>query len=287
MEKVLLFGGTGNLGKEIAKELKSQGYEFAIVLRNKNKAAEVSAITSNYIIADVTNPAELEGICDNFSIVISCLGKSVSPNDHSKTTFEEIDYQANYNILTEAIKSRIKKFVYVSAFQAEKYKHLEYFRVHEEFSQQLIQSGINYSIVKPPAIFCAFIDVIKMAKQGRLINIGNGSKLTNPIFEGDLAEICVNTINATNKIIEAGGREIYSRKRLNEIIQNEINPGKKLKSVPLIFIKIPLPVIKLFNKNTYDKYAFYLEVMQHDTIATGIGKMKFEDYIKLKIAEMV
>ena len=283
MKKVILFGATGNLGKEIAKELVKQGYDLTVVVRNDIKAKSLSDITSKFIIADVCNKATLEHIFDNQEIVISALGKSVSPNDKSKPTFREVDYFANSNILNQATKAGIKKFIYVSAFHSEKYLHLEYFKVHHDFSELLKKSGLDYSIIKPPAIFSAFIDMIDMAKKGQLVNIGQGDKKTNPIYEGDLAKIIIEAINKQNSIIEAGGKTIYTRKQLNEIVQNEIDVEKKLRTVPLGLFKISLPIIKLFSKNTYDKFAFFLEVMQHDTIAPQVGTTTFEDYVKHKV----
>jgi uncharacterized protein YbjT (DUF2867 family) len=286
MKKVLLFGATGNLGKEIAKELKNQDYDVVCVVRNRAKAVFLSELGCLIKEADVTNKDSLKNICEGYDVVVSTLGKSVSLNDKSKTTFEEVDLNANTNILEEAKKSRIKKFVYISALHSENYLHLDYFRVHHEFSERVKASGINYSIIKPPAIMCAFLDVIKMAKQGKLMNIGKGDKVTNPIFEGDLAKVAVNSITKNNVIIEAGGKRSYTRKRLNEIIQNEVKPGKRLISIPLYMIQLGLPLIKLFNKNTYDKFAFYIEVMKTDTSAPEIGDMSFEDYIKEKAKQI-
>lgn len=282
MKKVILFGATGNLGKEIAKELVNQGYELTVVVRNEKKAKILSHITSKYIVAEVCNKLTLEKICSNQDIVVSALGKSVSPNDKSKPTFREVDYEANENILNEALKSEIKKFVYVSAFHSEKYLHLEYFKVHHDFSDLLKKSGIDYSIIKPPAIFSAFIDMIEMAKKGQLVNIGKGDKKTNPIYEGDLAKITVDSINKQNSTTEVGGKTIYTRKQLNEIVQNEVNNHKKLRTIPIGLFKVSLPIIKIFSKNTFDKFAFFIEVMQHDTIAPQLGTMTFEDYVKLK-----
>ncbi len=285
MKKVILFGATGNLGKEIAKELVKQGYDLTIIVRNEAKAALLARYTTKYIVADVCNKATLDQILNNQQIVISALGKSVSPNDKSKPTFREVDYHANANILSEATKAGVKKFIYVSAFHSEKYLHLEYFKVHHDFSELLKTSGIDYTIIKPPAIFSAFIDMIEMAKKGQLVNIGEGDKKTNPIFEGDLAEIIVNTIDKKNSIVEAGGKTIYTRKQLNEIVQNEVDRYKKIRSVPLGLFKIVLPLIKLFSKNTFNKFAFFIEVMQHDTIAPQLGSMNFENYVTLKVNE--
>jgi hypothetical protein len=55
-----------------------------------------------------------------------------------------------------------------------------------------------------------------------------------------------------------------------------------MKNVPLVVFKFLLPILKIFNKNTYDKFAFFIEVLQNDTIAPQLGKMTFEEYIKMR-----
>jgi len=280
MKRVLLFGGTGHLGKKIAAELKKRNYETTAIVRSQAKAAELENTVDRCVVADVTQRAQLENICENFQVVVSSLGKSVSPNDKSKATFFDVDFTANSNILREALKGKVKKFVYVSALDAEKYPHLEYFKTHHDFSEQLKNSGLDYSIIKPPAIFSAFLDLMLMAKKGQLINIGAGDKLTNPIYEGDLANITVDSIDRANAVIEAGGVEILSRRQINEIIQNTIRPQKKVRTVPLGLFKFALPLIKIFDKNSFDKFAFFVEVTQHDTVATQIGEMRLEEYVR-------
>lgn len=282
MKKLLLFGATGNLGREIAKVATLQNYDLTVVVRNKNKADQLASITDQFIVADITDTSALTNICNGFDIVISALGKSVSPNDNSKPSFNDIDLIANSNILNEALKSGVKKFVYVSAFHSEKYVHLEYFRVHHEFAERLKTSGINYSIIKPPAIFSGFLDLVEMAKKGQLFTIGKGDKKTNPIYEVDLANECVSSIKDRDVTKEIGGKTIYTRRQLNEIIQNEICPAKKTKTVPLWLFKFSLPILKIVKKNMYDKFAFFTAVLQEDTIAPQVGQMKFEDYIKMK-----
>lgn len=287
MKKVILFGSTGHVGKKTAEELQQKGYDVTAVVRNDKKAAELKPFVHHIITADVTRPASLKDICYGMDVVISALGKSVSPNDHSKPSFRDIDLNANSNILDEAVKNNIRKFVYVSAFHAEHLTHLEYFNVHHQFSERLKQAGIDYSIIKPPAIFSAFIDLMDMAKKGRLVTMGKGDKLTNPIYEGDLAKIIVDSIHQPNAIIEAGGNEVLSRRQINEVIQKVVAPHKKIRSVPIGIVKAALPVMKLVSKNLYDKVAFFTAVMQEDTVAPKVGKMRLEEYVKMKEASTV
>lgn len=125
--------------------------------------------------------------------------------------------------------------------------------------------------------------MIEMARKGQLINIGTGDKKTHPIYEGDLAKICVDLIAEKNGVIEAGGKQTYTRKELVDIIQQSVNPKKTVKSLPLDLFTFSLPLIKVFNRNMYDKLAFFLEVTQHDTVAPPLGESRFEEYIKTKI----
>lgn len=285
MKKIILFGATGNLGKEIAKEAVHRGYNLTVVIRNKNKSSLFHNITNNIIVADVSQPGQLTGICNNQDIVISALGKSVSLNDKSRPGFIDVDFKANKNILEEALKSSISKFIYVSAFHAEQYQHLTYFKVHHDFAELLKQSGIDYSIIKPPAIFSAFLDLFDMARKGQLVTMGKGDKKTNPIYEGDLAKVCLDAINSSNSNIEAGGKHVYTRRQINEIIQQHVAPSKKVRSIPMGLVKTLLPVIRLYSRNMHDKTAFFAAVMQEDLLAPLIGEMSLEEYVKMKLVK--
>jgi uncharacterized protein YbjT (DUF2867 family) len=285
MNKVILFGGTGRLGTKVAQALKATNYEVTAVVRNEAKAKIIQPFVTHTLIADVTNSNELKNSCQGFDVVISTLGKSVSPNDLSKPTFEEIDLTVNSHIIEEAQRANVKKMVYISAFGAETLQHLAYFKTHYLVEQKLMQSGINYSIVKPVAIMSSFIDIIDLAKKGLSSTFGKGDKLTNPIYEGDLATICVASIQENKVVIEAGGNSVYSRKEINEIIQQHVAPHKRVWSVPFGLLKIGLPVLKIVNKNMYDKFAFYAAVMQHDTIAPKLGETTLETYLQNHLFE--
>jgi uncharacterized protein YbjT (DUF2867 family) len=286
MKKVMLFGATGNLGKEIARELTGRGYDLTVAVRNEERGRFMQAITKKYVVANVRDKESLVPLLRGQDIVISALGKSVSPNDRSRATFREIDYEANANILEAAKQTGIKKFVYVSAFRSEDYQHLEYFKVHHDFSELLKRSGLDYSIVKPPAIFSAYADMFELARKGRLVTMGKGDKRTNPIFEGDLARVVVDAIQHSYSTTEAGGKRSYTRKQLNEIIQAEISKDKTTRAVPLGLVKAVLPLIRIFDRNTYDKFAFFTAVMQEDALAPPVGEMSFEDYVKIRAREL-
>jgi uncharacterized protein YbjT (DUF2867 family) len=278
MQNSLLFGATGHAGRAIARELLRRGHQVTAVVRDERKARLLLWGIEQLIVADVLNPATLHGICSGYEVVVSALGKSVSPNDWSRPSFEDIDYQGNINILAEARRSGVRQFVYLSAFGAEKLRRLTYFRVHDDFSNALKISGLNYAIIQPPAIMSSFRDLEKMARSGWLITFGSGDSRTNPIHEKDLAKVCADTIGMPNQVVAAGGKRVYTRREINEIIQRLTAPGRSVRSVPRWVLKSALPLWRILNRNMYDKLAFFAEVLEHDTLAPQVGLLSLEDY---------
>jgi len=41
-------------------------------------------------------------------------------------------------------------------------------------------------------------------------------------------------------------------------------------------------MVRLFDKNQYDKFSFFIEVMQHDMIAPQVVDMTFQEYLRIK-----
>lgn len=275
---IILFGGTGNLGRHIAREVKQQGHSLTVVVRNPRRAQQLSLCADKLVTCPFTSDS-LTSVLEGHDVVISAIGKSLSPSDKSKATFEETDLHVNRLILKSAKANAVKKFVYISAFHAERYPNIAYFRVHEEFASELKQSGLDYAIIKPPALFSAYLEMIELAKKGLLFNLGSGDKRTNPIFDGDVAMIVVESIAQRNCEIEAGGRKVYSRAELASIIQQKAAPHNKVRTIPPQVIRLVLPVVRLSSQNIYDKLAFFVAGVAVDTIAPAVGGTDFSEYI--------
>ncbi len=280
MKKVLLFGATGHLGRAFAAELKSRGYQLDLAVRNPARAQALKIPRDRILHWDPDNADSLAAIFGEPDIIVSALGKSVSPNARDKQSFNEVDYKLNLEILAQAVGRSVRKFVYVSAFHSERYSHLEYFRVHEAFSNELKQSGIDYTIIKPTSLFSAYLDMIPLAKKGALFTIGKGVCKTNPIAERDVAKAAVDSLEQPNAVIEAGGPGVYTRRELAEILQQAVEPGRKVKRMPVALLRGLLPLIRIVDRNLFDKLDFFLEVMEADTVAPVSGTTRFEDFVR-------
>lgn len=278
----ILFGATGNVGRALASELIRAGHSTTAVIRDARKSHDFEAMGCAVRVADPNDPQQLKGLCAGQDVVVSAIGKPVSPNDRSKPGFQDIDHALNVRILNEALSNRCSEFVHISAFHSERYPDLAYFSSHHAFEKALMAAGIRHHIIKPPALFCAFNDMIPMARKGLLVQFGKGDRTTNPIHEADVARIAVAAIGGPTSVIEAGGPRTYTRRELADILQSAIAPKHTVKSVPMGLVKGFLPILKVLDRNTYDKLAFITTVMEVDTVAPALGERLFEDYVNRK-----
>lgn len=281
MQKILVFGASGNLGKMICQALKKEGYWLRIVVRSNISIPEIDEKADEKIMLDFNDEAALSCAVSNIDVIISALGKSVSLFDFSKPGFEDIDLKINLKILLSAAKLPVKKFIYISALGAELYPELTYFKAHESFSEALRNSGLKYTVIQPPALFSAFQDLVILSKKGLLFSVlGNGQQQTNPISEKDLAIVVTNAIHTDVPLIKAGGKYIYTRLKINQLINKNNNKRNFSICIPFWLMSGFLPIVRWFDRNLYDKLAFYTAVFRKDVLAPPIGETSLETYLE-------
>lgn len=61
----------------------------------------------------------------------------------------DVDYQSNVNLLEEAKTEATSKFIYISVFNAKNMSNLKSIQAKLRFEEELINSGLDYSIVCP------------------------------------------------------------------------------------------------------------------------------------------
>ena len=136
MEKVLLAGGTGYLGGHILKELIRRGISTTIIVRNANRISiELRDHEQISIVeAEVTRPETISNSCREIDTVISTVGITKQKDG---LTYMDVDYQANLNLLHEAVKRGVRKFIYVSVLNGEELKHLSWLMFQPRMCSQL------------------------------------------------------------------------------------------------------------------------------------------------------
>ena len=132
----------------------------------------------------------------------------------SKYNFED-NIELTKNMIKTCKKSGIKKIIYISGLGVTKNSTSDYFISKYKAEQEIINSGLNYTIFRPSYIvgkkdyLSKFI--LKQIKKGIVIIPGSGKYRLQPIFVEDVAKIIVESIyekKFSNKILDLVGPEI-------------------------------------------------------------------------------
>ena len=131
-----------------------------------------------------------------------------------KYNFED-NIDLTKNMIKTCKKSGIKKIIYISGLGVTKNSTSDYFISKYKAEQEIINSGVNYTIFRPSYIIgkkdylSKFI--LKQIKKGIVIIPGSGKYHLQPIFVEDVAKIIVESIyekKFSNKILDLVGPEI-------------------------------------------------------------------------------
>ena len=278
-KRIAIVGASGVLGQELLSLSSQFSYAIRSIIRNEDKKHLVEPLSQDVWIGDANHPEELTGCFEGIDTVISTVGKSISLFVREPQTFAEIDYQANLNLLQEAQRAGVKHFMYVSIFASETSPKLRQGWMQEKFSQELIRSGLPYTIIKPVGLFSGLNDLVTMGKSGLLLTPGDGSPKTNPIHQRDLAQFCWEHLSDANTVLEVGGPEIHSRQEVAELVCQMTKCRFNL-NVPLFVVKPGLKVVRLLGKNIHDKLSFFTYITTHDMVAPVYGQRKYETYLR-------
>ena len=193
--------------------------------------------------------------------------------------YMDVDYQANMNLLKEAQKSGVKKFIYVSVLNGEKLRNLKICNAKELFVEQLKQSGIEYCVVRPNGFFSDMSEFFNMAKKGRVYLFGNGELRSNPIHGADLATLCVDAMDKPEKEIEIGGPETLTQNEIAARAFDVLGNQPKITHIPDWVRGAILKLVRLFSGSKfYGPVEFFMTVMAMDMLASEYGNHTLKEY---------
>ncbi|RMF94552.1 MAG: NAD-dependent epimerase/dehydratase family protein, partial [Gammaproteobacteria bacterium] len=242
------------------------------------------------VVADVSDPASIrQAFKRPVDVVISCLAcRSGLARD-----FDAIDYQATRNVLEAALENGSKQFILLSAICVRK-PELPLQLAKLKMEDELIRSGIDYSIVRPTAYFWVFETQVPMIRKGRpgfLIGSGEQSQ-HNPISKEDLAEFmvgCIDNEERRNRLFIIGGPEvpenIVTYKQALLTVFEALGQEPRLVSIPAWVIRAVIRVTGLLGhvSRRLGVFSEFLKIslyyMENDMRAPGYGSMTLRQHL--------
>ena len=188
---VAVTGANGFVGKNVRKFLyKNKVRVLGISRKNFGKySTETKAQSKNLL------EQQLQKKLKNYDALVHLIGIGV---ESSGSTFEEINVNLTKNTIKLCKKSGIKKIIYISGLGVSKNNTSNYFTSKYKAEQEIINSGLDYTIFRASYIIGKTDHLTKslskQMKKGVIIIPGSGKYQLQPIFVEDVAKIILKSI---------------------------------------------------------------------------------------------
>ena len=202
---VAVTGVNGFVGKSVRKFLyKNKVNVLEISRKNFGKYSTKTKVQSKNLLEQ-----RLQKKLKNYDVLVHLIGIGV---ESLKSTFEEINVNLTKNAVMACKKSGIKKIIYVSGLGVSKNNTSGYFASKYKAEQEIINSGLDYTIFRASYIIGKTDhlskSLSKQMKKGTIIIPGSGKYRLQPIFVEDVAKIILEAIlekKFSNKILDLVG----------------------------------------------------------------------------------
>ncbi|MCI8285815.1 MAG: NAD-dependent epimerase/dehydratase family protein [Firmicutes bacterium] len=264
--KLLVFGGTGFLGKNLIQKMLNYDVVekiYCIIHKSKLNIADSKLVE---IHGNVLELSDLQ-IFDDIDICINLSG--IINGQGSKDDIMRINLQGTINCIEFCKRNNINKIIYISSINVKLKKYGEYAYSKILAENEIIKSGLNYIIFRPALIYgngCKGLSMIEsfIKKYGILPIFGDGKKLEQPIYISECVDIIAYYIirDKWNIHLNIFGKESLTYNEMCKIVAKVLNKKIILIHIPInicIFliniieklkIKLPISCEQLYHINT-------------------------------------
>ena len=245
--KIVVAGGTGFLGRHIAQALLGSGHGVSVLGRSPAKVASIPALQgANAVQGDVTDPSSLTGALDGAEAVVNAVQFPNHPIEVPRRglTYDRYDRQGTQNLLGEAKRAGVTRFVYISGAGADVTSDKTWYRAKGLAERAIADSGIEWTVLRPSWAYGpedkALNKFVAMTRFSPVIpRLGLAAQRVQPVHVDDIALAVTRIFERWNsgRTYEIGGPEIMT---MDEIIRTllEAMGAKRL------ILPVPLPLAK-------------------------------------------
>ena len=276
MKKVLIFGGSGQIGRHLIRRLTNKNYLVTVVTRNLHQKGTVLRLGGNpgyveIIEANIFDEEKLNDLFKDKDICINLVG-----------------------IISENKKNKFK-IIHISALGVDKAKDSKYAKSKLEGEKNILENFSKTTILRPSVVYS--VDDNFTTNLMTLLSLlpvfplyYEGKTKFSPIHVSELCEIILEIIEKCiiEKIVECVGPEELSFKEILKKLLFSIDKKRILFNLPLFLAKIiiffleklPKPLITQ-DQLTLLKYDNVISNEYKSNIDIGYkAKLRFEDEVK-------
>ncbi len=248
-DKIVVTGASGMLGQNVVLLLTEQGYSNIVAIDKhieNSKTLQTLNPSVRVVTADLTKSGDWENEFKDTTVVL-ILHAQITSLYREEFIFNNV--VSTKNVLEVIKKYKIQYIVHVSSSVVISVADDDYTSTKKEQEDLVINSGIDYTVIRPPLMFGWFDKkhfgyLSRFMEQTPIFPIpGNGKYLRQPLYGRDVAKVI---ISAMEKRLSSKIYNVIGYEEVDYIdIVREIKKVKKLRT---LILKIPYSIFYLLMK---------------------------------------
>ncbi|MTH36600.1 SDR family NAD(P)-dependent oxidoreductase [Paracoccus limosus] len=236
---VTIYGGSGFLGRQIARQMAQQGWRVRVAVRRPNEAGIVRTYGApgqiEPVPCNVRDDLSVTACMADADAVINCVGIMVR---EGRNTFEAIHEQAAGRIARISAERGVPHFVHVSALGADPASNSHYAASKGRGEAEVLKHRADAVILRPSVIFGSddqfFNRIAGMSRLGPVLAVPGASCEVQPVYVSDVARAAVlgATGEAAPGIYELGGPDVMTMREAARLVLSTIDRRRLVIGLP-------------------------------------------------------
>ena len=224
---VTIFGGSGFVGRYIARRMANEGWRVRVAVRRPNEALFVKPYgvvgQVEPVFANIRDDASVAAAINGADAVVNCVG-ILAPS--GKNTFDAVQADGAARIARIAAEQGVTGFVQISAIGSDADGASAYSRTKAAGEAAVLEHMPNASILRPSIVFGVedqfFNRFASMARLGPVLPIVGAETKFQPVYVDDVAKAAVALLTGDAKpgIYELGGPDVKTfREMMTDMLE--------------------------------------------------------------------
>ncbi|WP_298935785.1 complex I NDUFA9 subunit family protein [uncultured Ruegeria sp.] len=286
---VTIYGGSGFVGRYIARRMANEGWRVRVAVRRPNEAMFVKPYgvvgQVEPVLCNIRDDASVALAMRGADAVVNCVGVL---NELGKNEFDAVQADGAERIARLAAAQRIARMVHISAIGADAEAASEYAQTKAHGEAGVLAHMPDAVILRPSVIFGTedqffnrFAGMTRMAPVLPLV--GAGTKF-QPVYVDDIAKAAVKGVlgQAEAGVYELGGPEVKTFRALMQQMLAVIHRHRVIIGMPFWVARIMagmLDILKFVSFQLFPNHILtrdQLKNLRHDNVVSEDAKT-FED----------
>jgi uncharacterized protein YbjT (DUF2867 family) len=205
---ILVTGGTGRLGGQVVRVLRSAGLDVRCVVRKGSEYFWLNDTGSAYFFGDLRDPKSLSRALRDVQYLVAAHGVRTESTDNNH---RNVNAEGSIALFDAAKARGVHHVVYISCAGVEAGSEVPLFSAKRAAEDHLQQSGLAYTILRPGLFVQNFADLARRVEaNGSVFLPGRAGAAISPIHTRDLALMCLASLDLPavhNRVVPVGGPE--------------------------------------------------------------------------------